>query len=54
MVKLAADLHKDVTQTVESPPRLNCEGLPDGGLEADTPVGIVRADLGEERVAGVQ
>ena len=52
-VKLAADLHEDVAQNVESPPLLRLEGLPVGRLEADTPDKLVRAGSGEEHVPAV-
>ena len=54
MVKLAADVHEDGAQKVESPPLLRSEGLPVGSPEADTPDKIVRAGFGEELVTGVQ
>ena len=54
MVKLAADLHEDVAQMIESPPLLRSEGLPVGNREADTPDEIVRAGFGEKLVSGFQ
>ena len=52
MVKLAADLHEDAAQTVESPSQLRSEGLPVGSPEPDTPNEIVRDCFGEELVTG--
>ena len=54
VVKLAADLHEDVAQKVESPPLLRLKGLPVGCPGGDTPDKIVRAGFGEEHVPGVQ
>ena len=54
VVKLAADLHEDVAQKVESPPLLTSESLPVGSSEADTPDEIVRAGFGEDLVDSFQ
>ena len=54
VVKLAADLHEDVAQMVESSPLLRSEGLSVSNPEADTPDEIVRAGFGEKLVSGFQ